>query len=205
MPRNPLSNVAHVAHTDHRIRRDPVIDLDEESSSVPSNLVYESANTTRAKPDLRSEALAYAEASRAARPLVSRALALLDEALRTAPRDAELLAARGRLLAQYEPARKSEANQTLREAIANGSPSAEVRQMLGRLHLDAGDVSSAERLFRDALGRDAFDAASHVELVRLHLHTQDAAKARKALEAFASADPGHPMIESLRREFARLK
>jgi len=204
MPRSRLSNVAHVSHTDHRIVKTAAPEW-EEAATAPAavELVYESARPGRVEPGLRSKALAYAEATLLARPLVSRALRLLGDAVRVLPRDVEVWGWHGVLLADYETGRQEEAARSLERAISLGSSSAAVHRALAGLRQQAGDLLTAERLYRDAIRLEPFDTAAYVALARMYLQQRDSERAAQMVSTLSSVDPAHPMVERLRQELGQ--
>jgi hypothetical protein len=181
MPKNPLNRISHIAHTNHRILRRPELALDPSLDSRGSlELIYENGQ----KVELRSQALAYAEAARGLPQFFSRASRLLDEALKANPRDAELTAQAG--LVRHDPA-------LLRKTLDLGSKSAEVRIALCELE------QALERC-QAAIDLSPYDPAPYVRLAGMYLKTGDRSAAAHWVSRLREFDPANPEIGELMRK-----
>lgn len=118
MPKQQLENISHASATDHLIPRDPSENLqasDQLLPAPPEELVYDSRplGFEGAKPDLRSLALAYPQVSGHYPLLRQKGFAVLQQAAREIPDDAEVQATCGLILAVTQPGARERAQPRL--------------------------------------------------------------------------------------------
>lgn len=196
MPKQSIENMNHASATDHRILRDPSEDIlaRNDLSQAPSDeLVYDSRplGFEDAKPDLRSLALAYPQVAGHYPELRQKGFAVLEQAAKEFPNDAEVQATYGLVLLAVRPGEPALAGDALQKAIALGSKSAEVRTKLGTLRLKQGNVTAAINLFKESIQMDPLYTSTYLELARAYLLSQDSENARKILEGLLKVDPGN--------------
>ena len=185
MPVSPLEGVAHTAHTDHRIRKDPDTEDLFPSTRRRLELVYETRRTEAAEPDARAKALAYAEAARGLPALLDVSRGLLSEAARSLPDDAEIHSALGLSLMTRGP---------LERALALGSKSPEVRRTLAAILADQGEFAAAGKLLEEAIRLAPYDAASFLQLARIQARQGHDTEGRDTLNRLRSFDPANPEL-----------
>src|SRR5947208_3945973 len=86
-----------------------------------------------AKPDLRTLALAYYEASQVYPTFRQKGFELLEQAAQELPNDTDVQAAYGLVLFLARPESPAEASQALQKAVDCGAKSVEVRSRLAQL------------------------------------------------------------------------
>jgi hypothetical protein len=189
MPPSPLEGVAHTAHTDHRIRRDP--DIDDLFPPTPRRmeLIYETRRPESPGPDLRTKALAYAEAARGLPALLDTGRGLLSEAAGALPGDAEIQTALGLALTG------NAARGPLERALSLGSKSAEVRRALAAIRADRGELDAAAKLLEEAIRLSPYDATSFLQLAGTYERLQRDTERRRTLDRLRSFDPANPELE----------
>lgn len=201
MPQNPLNRVAHIAHTNHRILRNADEALDPSAASAMGfDLIYEIRRSQQKDADLRSKALAYAEAARGLPMFADRALQLLEQASKTYPDDAGVAGAFGLVLRNAGGTRRQQAAQFLERAVSLGSKSVEVRSALADLLAASGDAEQAVRLGREAIQLTPFDAAPYIGLARIYLQLGDRTNAAALLNQARGFDPANPALPELLRQ-----
>ena len=130
MPKHPNENIGHSSNTDHRIlRAQSEIPAAPEgnASRSPTDLIDDTKPSSpgQTRMNLRTLALAYAQASGHYREFGEKGLALLEEAAAVFPADAEVQAAYGSVLRVARPREEQRASEALQKAIDDGSKSAE--------------------------------------------------------------------------------
>ena len=195
MPKRFVSNIGHSALTDHRILKTP--------SEVPrtgafagvsaDDLIYQTKpfRQAGAKPDLRTLALAYFEASQVYPQFRQRGFELLERAAQEFPKDGEIQATYGLVLTLARPDAMQEASQALQRAIDSGSGSAEVQTHLAKLRFKGGDAGSAVRLYNEAIRIDPYYTPAYLGLAYLYTATGDRRGAIETLEKILKYDPGN--------------
>jgi tetratricopeptide (TPR) repeat protein len=159
----------------------------------PDDLIYhtKASREPDATPDLRTLALAYYEVSQLYPAFRQKGFALLEQAVRDLPDDAEVQAAYGLVLILARPRALSEASQALQKAIDSGSTSVEVRTRLARLRLRDGKVASAILLYKEAIETDPYYTPAYMGLAYLYTVAQDRQAAIETLERILKYDPGN--------------
>lgn len=195
MPKQPIENMNHAAATDHRILRDPAEDLQarDDALRVPSDeLVYDSRplGFDSAKPDLRSLALAYPQVAGHYPELRKKGFAVLQEAAKEFPDDAEIQGTYGLVLLAVRPGDAAASN-ALQRAIALGSKSPEVRTKLANIRLQQGDVTAAIALYKQSLEIEPLYTPAYLDLARAYLALNDLKSAREILDRLLKLDPGN--------------
>ncbi|PYU49685.1 MAG: hypothetical protein DMG53_04535 [Acidobacteria bacterium] len=195
MPKRAVSNLGHSALTDHRILRIPsqsplMADAARES---PDDLIYDTKPSPKpdAAPDLRTLALAYFEVSQLYPAFRRKGFALLEQAARELPDDAEVQAAYGMVLMLARPRALSEASQALQKAIDAGSRSVEVRTRLAKLRLRDGKLASAIQLYNEAIETDPYYTPAYLGLAYLYAVAEDRQEAIETLQRILKYDPGN--------------
>ena len=195
MPKRAVSNLGHSALTDHRILRIPsqsplMADAARES---PDDLIYHTKPSPKpdAAPDLRTLALAYFEVSQLYPAFRQKGFALLEQAARELPDDAEVQAAYGMVLMLARPRALSEASQALQKAIDAGSRSVEVRTRLAKLRLRDGKLASAIQLYNEAIETDPYYTPAYLGLAYLYTVAEDRQEAIETLQRILKYDPGN--------------
>ena len=195
MPKQQLQNISHASATDHRILRDPSQNLkaSDQVSSASEELVYDSRplGFEDAKPDLRSLALAYPQVAGHYPVLRQRGLAVLQQAGRELPNDAEVQATYGLILAVAQPSEGARAADALQRAIELGSRSPEVRSKLADLRLQQGQVMPAIDLYKESIQIEPFYRPAYLDLARAYLMLKDLDNAYKILDRLLKIDPGN--------------
>ena len=186
MPQSPLQAVAHTAHTDHRILRDPAMDDPFPSAARRMELVYEVGGA--AEPDLRSKALAYAEAAKGIPALLATSRDLLAEAARSLPDDVDIHAALGLSLSGVA------ARKHLERALTLGSKWPEVRRSLATLLADQGELAAAEKLLNEAIRLAPYDAASYLQLAKVYAQQGRDTERQALLNRLRAIDPANPEL-----------
>lgn len=206
MPKKVVSNIGHSALTDHRILRIPSQDppMAAPARESSDDLIYHTKPSQKpdATPDLRTLALAYYEVSQLYPAFRQRGFALLQQAARELPDDAEVQAAYGLVLLLARPGSWAEASQALQKAIDSGSRSVEVRTRLARLRLRDGNVSAAMQLYNEALEADPYYTPAYFGLAYLYTVSHDRESTAETLEKILKYDPGN---EEARRALADAK
>ncbi len=193
MPKLSVSNMSHSALTDHRIPRNPSDPNSYPSPGPPDELVLQTkpfANPEE-KPDLRSLALAYYQASQPYPQFAKTGFALLKQAAREYPDDPEVQGAYGQVLAIARPEATSEAAQALQRALDLGSRSVEFQTNLARLRFKEGDSATAEKLYLAAISNDPYYSPAYFSLARLYLAASDRKTAAATLKKILDFDPGN--------------
>jgi hypothetical protein len=205
MPRNPLNRIAHIAHTNHRILRRAEEALNPEpDSSLATDLLYETGRPGR-QLDLRTRALAYAEAARGLPAFTGRALSLLDAAVKADPHDPELSGSLGLLLLKAGGSRAAESVELLQSAADSGSRSAAVRLALCDSLAARGELDRAVRGCRDAIALAPFDPPPYLRLIRIYLQQRDRASASEIFEHLRGFDPANPESANLAKQIAEVR
>jgi tetratricopeptide (TPR) repeat protein len=208
MPQQPLVNIRHSSLTDHRILRNPsansVSSSDERSPASSFELIYHTRrwDSSYAKPDLRSAALAYSQVAPHYSGFGEKGFALLEQAAKEFPKDAEVQAAFGLVLAVVRPSEQVRAGQALQAAIDLGSPSMEVRMQLANLRFRERQVTAAIDLYEEAIRMEPAYAPPYLGLERIYVALKDRQAARRLLESVLEFDPGN---EDARKELRALK
>jgi hypothetical protein len=195
MPRRDLSNIGHTALTDHRIPRSPE---SAPAGSIPAGkpaLIRETPpGPTRANPaleDLRTMALAYAQAAQNYPAFGEEGFAVLEQAARALPGDPEVQTTYGLVLLIARPRERSAAETVLERAIKLGSPSMEARLRLAGLRLEEGRPDDAVPLCQDAIRISPYSSAAHLRLARAYGMLGDREKAVATLVKLLDLDPGN--------------
>lgn len=122
MPKEPLENISHASSADHRILRDrseepPAVSL--RSSMDSAELIYDVTplNLREASPDRRSSALAYTQAVPRYPELGQKGFAVLEQAARELPDDAEVQASYGLVLLIAQPRESAHAAEPCKEPL----------------------------------------------------------------------------------------
>lgn len=194
MPKQQIENMNHGAATDHRILRDPSEDVlarDEVLQQPSDELVYDSRplGFEHATPDLRSLALAYPQVAGHYPELRQKGLAVLQQAARELPDDAEVQGTYGQVLSVVHPGK--EAAEALQRAIDLGSKSPEVRTKLADVQLQQGSVAAAIDLYRQSIQIEPFYTQAYLDLARAYLMSNDLKNAREILDRVLKFDPGN--------------
>jgi len=170
----------------------------------PDDLIYHTKPLREpdATPDLRTLALAYFEVSQLYPAFRQKGFALLEQAVREFPDDAEIQAAYGLVLVLARPQAVTEASQALQKAVDSGSKSAEVRTRLARLRLREGKVESAIQLYNEAIESDPYYTPAYMGLAYLYTVAEDRQAAIETLERILNYDPGN---ETARKAIADAK
>ena len=194
MPKQAIENMNHGAATDHRILRDPSEDLETRDQLLqePSDeLVYDSRplGFENATPDLRSLALAYPQVAGHYPELRQKGLAVLQQAAREFPDDADVQGTYGQVLSVVHPGK--EAADALQKAIDLGSKSPEVRTKLADVRLQQGQAAAAIELYKQAIQIEPFDTQAYLDLARAYLMSNDLKNAREILVRVLIFDPGN--------------
>src|SRR5260370_4521091 len=195
MPKRAVSNLGHSALTDHRILRIPsqVPEMADAGRESPDDLIYHTKplGEPDATPDLRTLALAYFEVSQLYPAFRQKGFALLEQAVREFPDDAEIQVAYGMVLVLARPQAVTEASQALQKAVDSGAKSAEVRTRLARLRLSEGKVESAIQLYNKAIESDTAYTPAYMGLAYLYTVAQDRQATIETLERILKYDPGN--------------
>ena len=194
MPKRTVSNLSHSALTDHRILRIPTQSpLGTDTAESPGDLIYHTKPFRKpdTTPDLRTLALAYFEVSQLYPAFRQKGFALLEQAARELPDDAEVQAAYGLVLMLARPQALSEASQALQKAIDVGSRSVEVRTRLARLRLKDGNVASAIQLYNEAIQTDPYYTPAYLGLAYLYTVAKDRQASIEILQRILKYDPGN--------------
>src|SRR2546429_4428957 len=166
------------------------------TSFIYSNSVHRLGDTKPspkpdAAPDLRTLALAYFEVSQLYPAFRRKGFALLEQAARELPDDAEVQAAYGMVLMLARPRALSEASQALQKAIDAGSRSVEVRTRLAKLRLRDGKLASAIQLYNEAIETDPYYTPAYLGLAYLYAVAEDRQEAIETLQRILKYDPGN--------------
>ena len=196
MPKQPLENISHASATDHRILRDPSENLqarDQVLLAPSGELVYDSKplGFEDAKPDLRSLALAYPQAAVHYPELRQKGFAVLQQAAREIPDDAEVQATYGLVLLVAQPGEGARAAEALQRAIDLGSRSPEVRTKLADLRLQQGQVMAAIDLYKESIQIDPLYTPAYLDLARVYVWLKDLENAYEILDRVLKVDPGN--------------
>lgn len=191
MPKQQLENISHRSATDHLILRDPSENLQASDQVFPApseELVYDSRplGSEEAKPDLRSLALAYPQVA----GLRQKGFAVLQQAARELPDDAEVQATCGLILAVAQPGEGARAAEALQRAIDLGSRSPEVRAKLADLRLQQGQVTIAIDLYKPSIQIEPSYAPAYLDPARAYLMLKDLDNAYEILDHLLKVDPG---------------
>lgn len=194
MPKQVIENMNHGAATDHRILRDPsedVLAIDQVSQQPSDELVYDSRplGFEHATPDLRSLALAYPQVAGHYPELRQKGLAVLQQAAREFPDDADVQGTYGQVLSVVQPGK--EAADALQRAIDLGSKSPEVRTKLADLMLQQGNATAAIDLYKQSIQIEPFYTQAYLDLARAYLMLEDPKNARSILDRVLKFDPGN--------------
>jgi len=197
MPKRPVSNLGHSALTDHRILRIPsqVPEMADEARESPGDLIYHTKPSRKpdASPDLRTLALAYFEVSQLYPAFRQKGFALLEQAARELPDDAEIQGAYGLILVLARPQAFSEAANALQKGIDSRSRAAEVRTRLANLRRREGKVESAIQLYNEAIESDPYYTPAYMGLAYLYSVAGDRQTAIATLERILKYDPGNEL------------
>lgn len=194
MPKQTIENMNHGAATDHRILRDPsedVLTRNEVLQEPSDELVYDSRplGLEHGTPDLRSLALAYPQVAGHYPELRQKGLAVLQQAARELPDDAEVQGTYGQVLSVVHPGK--EAAEALQRAIDLGSKSPEVRAKLADLLLQQGNAAAAIDLYKQSIQIEPFYTQAYLDLARAYLMSNDLKNARETLDRVLKFDPGN--------------
>ena len=199
MPKRSLTTIAHSALTDHRILRRPG-EANQPSSQAgvepgSNDLIYETTppGLLKNSPDLRLQALAYAQVADDFPIYAPQAEDLLERAAKQFPDDVEVQTAFGLVLLAQSQSIESErrAAKALEKAIALHSTSAVVRTRLAELKVQGGYVNAAIVLLEDAINLEPYYAPAHLALARDYFFLGDRKKALGILQRVLSFDPGN--------------
>jgi len=202
MPKVAVTNIAHLALTNHRIPRSSA---DAETLSPPpdidpqTNLIWATRPTDGRSSDLRTLALAFAQLAPNYRGYGERGFPLLDRAAREFPNDAEVQATYGQVLMVISPSNRARAKQAFERAIAAGSKSATLRRRLAQVLIDEGDAG-AVALLREAIQLEPYNSAIYLQLARAYVVTGNRREAARTLEQALSFDPGNADARKLLSE-----
>lgn len=196
MPTRSLDNISHASATDHRILRDPSKTLqtgDQASPALSAELIYDAQplGFGDAKPDLRSLALAYPQAAIHYPELRQKGFAVLQQAVRELPNDAEVQATYGLVLLYAQPNASAVAAEALQRAIDLGSASPEVRTRLADVRFEQGQVTVAIDLYKQSIQIDPLYTQAYLDLARAYLMLKDAQNAYQTLDRVLKVDPGN--------------
>lgn len=194
MPKQAIENMNHGAATDHRILRDPSEDLqgrDQLLQEPSDELVYDSRplGFEDATPDLRSLALAYPQVAGHYPELRQKGFAVLQQAAREFPNDAEVQGTYGQVLSVVQPGK--DAADALQKAIDLGSKSPEVRTKLAGILLQQGNATAAIDLYKQSIQIEPFYTQAYLDLARAYLMSEDLKNARAILDRVLKFDPGN--------------
>lgn len=206
MPRKSLDNISHASATDHRILRDPSKAQagDQAAPPLSAELIYDEQplGFESAKPDLRSLALAYPQAAIHYPELRQTGFAVLQQAARELPNDAEIQATYGLVLLYAQPGQSARAAEALQRAIDLGSMSPEVRTRLADVRFQQGQVTAAIDLYEQAIQIDPQYTQAYLDLARLYLVSNDPRNAYQILDRVLKVDPGN---DTARQVWLKLK
>jgi hypothetical protein len=206
MPKRTAENIGHSSLTDHRILRIPSeipLVLQGGAPAPPMDLILDTvtpdAGGTQA--DLRSLALAYAQAAAHYPELGEKGLAILEQAAARTPNDAGIQAAYGLFLRVARPREEQRAAQALQKAIDLGLKSAEVRTQLARLQLRKGEVTASIELYKESIQLEPYYTPAYLELGRVYSMLKDRKSALEILDRVLKVDPGN---DAARQEWLRV-
>jgi hypothetical protein len=207
MPTRSLDNISHASATDHRILRDPSKTPQTNDQTLPAvsaELIYDEQplGFGDAKPDLRSLALAYPQAAIHYPELRQKGFAVLQQAVRELPNDAEVQATYGLVLLYAQPAESARAAEALQRAIDLGSTSPEVRTRLADVRFQQGQVTAAIDLYKQSIQIDPLYTQAYLDLARAYLMLKDAQNAYQTLDRVLKVDPGN---DTARQVWLQLK
>jgi putative PEP-CTERM system TPR-repeat lipoprotein len=112
---------------------------------------------------------------------------LVDGILARQPRDAEMLLAKGQLLASA--GKRDEAFQQVKRAVAAAPESAVAQFALGKQLVARGDTEAAKRAFNEVVKLNPRAGAAHVELARLYLMDGSAPQSLRSANDALRAEP----------------
>lgn len=196
MPKQPTENIGHSSVTDHRILRAqseiPAV-LQSSASSFRTDLIYDTkpSGSGETVANLRSLALAHSQVAVRFPELGEKGLALLEQAAAAGPNDAEVQAAYGAALRVVRPRDEELAATVFQKALDAGSKSAEVRTQLGRLKMQAGQVTAAMELYKESIQTDPYFTPPYLDLARIYSMLKDRKNALEILDAVLKIDPGN--------------
>jgi tetratricopeptide (TPR) repeat protein len=155
-----------------------------------------------AKPDLRSLALAYPQAAIHYPELRQKGFAVLRQAVRELPNDAEVQATYGLVLLYAQPGESARAAEALQRAIDLGSTSPEVRTRLADVRFQQGQVTAAIDLYKQSIQIDPLYTQAYLDLARAYLMLKDAQNAYQTLDRVLKVDLGN---DTARQVWLQLK
>lgn len=207
MPKQLLENISHAASTDHRILRVPWQNSPARGVEAPASsdgLIYDFGTLIPedAKPDLRSFALAYTQATPKYPELGQRGFAILQQAASELPDDPDVQATYGMVLRRVKPKETAGAAKVLRRAIELGSKSVDVRAQLASLLFRQGEVTAAIDLYKEAIQLDPFYAPPYIELAGIYSSMGDFKSAREVLDQILKVDPANDEARQERQKLA---
>jgi len=167
----------------------------DEARESPGDLIYHTKPSRKpdASPDLRTLALAYFEVSQLYPAFRQKGFALLEQAARELPDDAEIQGAYGLVLVLARPQAFSEAASALQKGIDSRSRAAEVRTRLANLRRREGKVESAIQLYNEAIESDPYYTPAYMGLAYLYTVAGDRQTAIATLERILKYDPGNEL------------
>jgi hypothetical protein len=202
MPKVDVTNIAHLALTDHRIARNPGAVDNSLTGTEPdplTNLIWATKPADERSPGLRTLALAFAQLAPNYPGYGERGFAVLERAAREFPNDVDVQTTYAEVLLKISPSFKDRAKEALERAIKAGSRSTTVRRRLAQLMLGDGNQEGVG-LLQQAVQMEPYNAAIYLQLAHAHLDSNKRAEAVKTLEQALRVDPGNPECRKLLRE-----
>jgi Tetratricopeptide repeat len=202
MPKVEVTNIAHLALTDHRIARNPRAVDNSLTGTQPdplTNLIWTTKPSDERNPGLRTLALAFAQLAPKYPGYGERGFRVLERAAREFPNDADVQATYAEVLLAISPDFKGRAKEALERAIKLGSRSTTVRRRFAQLMLADGNQEGIG-LLQQAVQMEPYNAAIYLQLAHAHLDVNKRAEAVKTLEQALLVDPGNPECRKLLRE-----
>lgn len=204
MPQQKSEKIDHASIADHRILRTQS-EVPAALRDVPATLDL-IADTKPSDADdarnLRNLALAYAQVGAKFSEYDQKALQILESAAAAFPSDAEVQATYGKALVLTHSGKNEAASEALQRAIDGGSKSPDVRTMLARLRIQAGEIPTAITLYKESIQLDPYFAPAYLDLAHVYAMLKDREHALEALDAVLKVDPGNNAARELRGELA---
>jgi hypothetical protein len=202
MPKVAVTNIAHLALTDHRIPKNP---KDAEKSLAGpepdplTNLIWATRPSGESKADLRTLALAFAQLAPNYPGYGERGFPLLERAARELPNDPDVQITYGEVLLAISSGFRAKAKQAFEQAISAGSKSSTVRRRLAKLLLEERNPEGI-RLLQEAIQLEPYESGTYLQLARSYLEMGKRKEADSTLDQVLVFDPGNPDARKLQRE-----